>query len=254
MTAARLPFEPLTATAAPDVVDREAWLEACETLLVREKAHTREGDALAAARRRLPMTPVPAGARVVGPAGPVPFLDVFEGRRQLLVYFHMWHDGQPPEGQCEGCTFFTANVQRPEYLHSRDVTLAVLCQGPYEESRAYADLVGNRLPWYSARDAEDLLAGRGFGFLAAYLRTGEEVHETWWTTGRGTEAMAWSYGLLDRTVYGRQESWEDSPDGWPQGADVHGGQFRVAGRPTIQWASTDAPAAGGSDQHRAACH
>ena len=254
MTAARLPFEPVAATAAPEVVERSAWLAACEELLVREKAHTREGDALAAARRRLPMTPVPDDARVVGRDGEVPFLDVFEGRRQLLVYFHMWHDGQPPEGQCEGCTFFTANVQRPEHLHSRDVTLAVLCEGEYEESARYADFVGNRLPWYSARGSDALLAGRGFGFLASYLREGDRAHETWWTTGRGTEAMAWSYALLDRTPYGRQESWEDSPAGWPQGADVHGGQFRVAGRPTIQWSVTDEPARSGSDAHCAGHH
>ncbi|GAA4981717.1 DUF899 family protein [Kineococcus glutinatus] len=254
MPAARLPLQPLTTAAAPEVVDRSAWLAACEELLVREKAHTREGDAIAAARRRLPMTPVPAGARVVGAHGEVPFADVFEGRRQLLAYFHMWHDGQPPEGQCEGCTFFTADAQRPEYLHSRDVTLAVLCQGPYGESRAYADFVGNRLPWYSARGADALLAGRGFGFLAGYLRRGAEVWETWWTTGRGAEAMSSSYGLLDRTVYGRQETWEDSPAGWPRGLDVLGGQFRVAGRPTIQWSVTDSPARPGSDEHRAACH
>ncbi len=253
MAAARLPFEPVPA-AAPEVVGREAWLAACEQLLVREKAHTREGDAIAAARRRLPMTPVPADAAVVGPDGPVPFLEVFEGRCQLLAYFHMWHDGQPPEGQCEGCTFFTAHVQRPEYLHSRDVTLAVLCEGTYEESKPYADFVGNRLPWYSARGSVGLLAGRDFGFLASYLRQGDQVYETWWTTGRGTEAMAWSYHLLDRTVYGRQESWELSPDGWPRTADVLGGQFRVAGRPTIQWSVTDEPASPGSDEHHAACH
>ncbi|WP_432547626.1 DUF899 family protein [Kineococcus sp. SYSU DK004] len=247
--AVRLPLEPVTATAAPPVVDRAAWLAACEELLVREKAHTREGDALAAARRRLPMTEVPAGARVVGPDGPVPFVDVFEGRRQLLAYFHMWHDGQPPEGQCEGCTFFVAGVQRPEYLHSRDVTLAVLCQGGYEESAAYAAAVGVRLPWWSASGSGQLLAGRGFGFLAAYLRVGARVFETWWTTGRGTEAMAWSYHLLDRTAYGRQEAWEDSPPGWPQPFDVRGGQFRTAGRPTVQWAFTDVPAGAGADDH-----
>ena len=94
-----------------------------------------------------------------------------------------------------------------------------------------------------------LLAGRDFGFLAAYLRKGGDVHETWWTTGRGVEPMAWSYGLLDRTVYGRQERWEDSPSGWPQDVEARGGSFRVAGRPTIQWSVTDEPAAPGSDGH-----
>ncbi|WP_432514965.1 DUF899 family protein [Kineococcus sp. SYSU DK001] len=251
----RLPLRPVPTTAHPAVVDRATWQAACDDLLVREKAHTREGDALAAARRRLPMTPVPAQARVQGPDGPVPFVDVFEGRTQLIAYFHMWHDGQPPEGQCEGCTFFTAGIQRPAYLHSRDVTLVVLCQGTFEESRPYADLVGDELPWYSARDAEPLLAGRGFGFFAGYLRLGGDVFETWWGTGRGTEAMSPSYQLLDRTAYGRQETWEDSPAGWPQLFDARSGaQFRVAGRPTIQWTVTDVEAAAGSDEHHAACH
>jgi predicted dithiol-disulfide oxidoreductase (DUF899 family) len=85
------------------------------------------------------------------------------------------------------------------------------------------------------------VAGRDFGFLACFLRDGDDVYETWWTTGRGTEAMAWSYDLLDRAVYGRQESWEDSPEGWPQPFGVEASQFRTAGRPTIQWSVTDEP-------------
>ena len=97
------------------------------------------------------------------------------------------------------------------------------------------------LPWWSAREAPGLVAGRDFGFLACFLRDGDDVYETWWTTGRGTEAMAWSYDLLDRTVYGRQESWEDSPEGWPQPFGVEASQFRTAGRPTIQWSVTDEP-------------
>jgi predicted dithiol-disulfide oxidoreductase (DUF899 family) len=235
ITVPRLPFQELTTRAAPSIVDRQNWLAACDDLLAREKAHTREGDAIAAARRRLPMTEIPADVKVVGVDGAIPFVDAFEGRRQLIGYFHMWHDGKPWEQQCEGCTFFTAQVQRPAYLHSRDVTLAVFCQGTYAESRPYADFVENRLPWYSARDADGLLAGRSFGFIACFLRVEDRVYETYWSTGRGTEAMAWSYALLDRTVYGRQEAWEDSPEGWPRDLGTRGEQFRIAGRPTIQW-------------------
>ena len=239
MTSLRLPREPLDVRAAPEVVDRATWATVCEDLRVQEKANLRQSDALAAARRRLPMTLVPGDVEVVGPDGSVRLAEAFDGRRQLMGYFHMWHDGRPWEQQCEGCTFFTAQVQRPEYLHSRDVTLAVFCEGTYAESRPYADFVQNRLPWWSAREAEGLIAGRDFGFLACFLRDGDDVYETWWTTGRGTEAMAWSYDLLDRTVYGRQESWEDSPDGWPQPFGVEASQFRTAGRPTIQWSVTD---------------
>lgn len=235
----RLPFQPLTTQAAPAIVDRASWQAACDDLLVREKAHTREGDAIAAARRRLPMTEIPADVAVEGAAGKVPFLDAFEGRRQLVGYFHMWHDGNSWDRQCEGCTFFTAQVQRPAYLHSRDATLAIFTEGDYAESRPYADFVENELPWYSARDADALVAGRPFGFLACYLRVDDRVFETYWSTDRGTEAMAWSYALLDRTVYGRQENWEDSPEGWPRDIGVRGEQFRVADRPTIQWTVTD---------------
>ena len=151
MSSLRLPFVPLDARAAPKVVDRATWAAACDELLVREKANLRESDALAAARRRLPMTPVPHDVQVVGADGPVPLVNAFEGRRQLVGYFHMWHDGRLWDQQCEGCTFFTAQIQRPAYLHSRDVTLAVFCEGTYAESRPYADFVQNRLPWWSAR-------------------------------------------------------------------------------------------------------
>jgi Bacterial protein of unknown function (DUF899) len=94
-----LPFQHLTAQAAPSIVDRETWLAACDDLLTREKAHTREGDAIAAARRRLPMTEIPGDVTVVGADGRMPFIDAFEGRRQLVGYFHMWHDGKPWDQQ-----------------------------------------------------------------------------------------------------------------------------------------------------------
>jgi predicted dithiol-disulfide oxidoreductase (DUF899 family) len=181
------------------------------------------------------MVEVPADATVVGAAGPVPILDVFEGRRLLVAYFHMWHDGNPWPGQCEGCTFCASQMQRPEYLNSRDITLAVLCEGTYEESRPYADFLRCVTPWYSARDSS-LVAGRGFGFLAFYIRDDEgRVFETYWTTDRGVEAILWSYALMDRTVFGRQEAWEDSPQRWPR---VPEGEhpWRVGGRPTAQWA------------------
>ena len=140
----------------PPVADRAQWQAELDGLLVREKAHTREGDAIAAARRRLPMVEVPAGATVVGAEGEIPILDVFEGRRMLVAYFHMWHDGQDWPGQCEGCTFCASQIQRPEYLHSRDITLAVFCEGSYAESRPYADFLGYVTPWYSARDSTEL--------------------------------------------------------------------------------------------------
>jgi predicted dithiol-disulfide oxidoreductase (DUF899 family) len=232
-------------SAMPPVVDRAAWQAQLDELLVREKAHTREGDAIAAVRRRLPMVEVDPAITLTGEHGPVPLLDVFEGRRQLIVYFHMWHNGQPAAGQCEGCTFFDGQVRELSYLHSRDATFAAFCQGPYEESARYRDFMGWDMPWYSARDCADaLLAGRWFGMQVCYLRDGGRVFETYWSSGRAAEALSPTYSLLDMTVYGRQENWEDSPPGWPQRFRTDGDQFRVDGRPAPQWARL---AAGYSD-------
>jgi predicted dithiol-disulfide oxidoreductase (DUF899 family) len=233
--------------ALPAVVDRATWQTELDKLLVREKAHTREGDAIAAARRRLPMVEVDPTIQLLGPHGLIPLLEVFEGRRLLIVYFQMWHAGQPAEAQCEGCTFSTTHINELSYLNSRDVSYATFCQGPYEESSRYRDFMGWTMPWYSVpQDAVDqLVTDRHFGILVSYLREGDQVFETYWTTGRGNEPMAPTYGLLDMTVYGRQETWEDSPAGWPQRWGSAGGeQFRTNGRPTAQWSRL---AAGRSD-------
>jgi predicted dithiol-disulfide oxidoreductase (DUF899 family) len=231
--------------ALPEVTDRASWQTQLDELLVREKAHTREGDAIAAARRRLPMVEVDPAIPLIGEHGPVPLIDVFEGRRQLIAYFHMWHTGKPAPEQCEGCTFFNGQIQELSYLHSRNVTYATFCEGPYPECAAYREFMGYEMPWYSARDSADaLLAGRWFGMQVCYLQRDGRVFETYWSSGRAGEVMAPSYGLLDMTVYGRQETWENSPDGWPQPFATSGEQFRSNGRPTAQWSRL---AAGRSD-------
>jgi predicted dithiol-disulfide oxidoreductase (DUF899 family) len=147
--------------------------------VVREKAHTREGDAIAAARRRLPTVEVDPSVPLTGERGPVTLLEVFEGCRQLIAYYFMWHSGQPAADQCEGCTFFNGQVRGLSYLHSRDVTYATFCQGPYEQSARCRDFMGWDMPWYSAQDsAGALLAGRWFGIQVCYLRHGNRVLET----------------------------------------------------------------------------
>jgi predicted dithiol-disulfide oxidoreductase (DUF899 family) len=231
----------------PAVVDRADFEAELNRLRVREKAHTREGDAIAAARRRLPMVEVDAGLTLTGPGGPVTLLDAFEGRRQLIAYYFMWHSGRPAAEQCEGCTWVTTQVTELSYLHSRDITFAVLCQGSYDESVKYRDFMSWNVPWYSALDSRDtLLAGRQIGLfhLVCYLREGDRVFETYWTTRRGVEAMDYSYALMDLTVYGRQETWEDSPSGWPQDRAGGNSVTRTNGRPTAQWSRL---AAGRSD-------
>lgn len=206
-------------TAVPAVVDRAAFQDQLDALRVREKAHTHAGDAISAARRRLPMVEVDPKLKLTGPHGPVTLLDTFEGRRQLIAYYFMWHSGHPAPEQCEGCTWVTTQVRELSYFHSRDVTFSVFCQGPYEQSARYRDFMGWDVPWYSAVDSlNTLLVGRHVGrmHIVCYLRQDSKVFETYWTTARGVEAMDNSYHLLDLTVYGRQEKWEDSPSGWPQ--------------------------------------
>src|SRR6202040_2766451 len=120
--------------ARPPVTDRASWQAEVDKLVVREKAHTREGDAIAAARRRLPMVEVDANLALIGPHGPLSLLEAFEERRQLIAYYFMWNPGRPAAEQCEGCTWVTTQVAELSYLHSRGITYAVFCQGPYDES------------------------------------------------------------------------------------------------------------------------
>jgi predicted dithiol-disulfide oxidoreductase (DUF899 family) len=219
----------------PTAVDRATFEAEIDALRTREKAHIREGDAIAAARRRLPMVEVDATLELIGPDGPLTLLDAFEGRRQLVVYYFMWHAGHPAPEQCE--------VQELSYLHSRDITYAVFAQGPYEESIRYHDFMDWDVPWYSALPSlDELLVGRSVGMMhiVCYLRDGDRVFETYWTTRRGVEAMDYGYALMDLTVYGRQEPWEDSPAGWPQGWQVDGSNTRMNGRPIPQWSRLDA--------------
>ena len=227
----------------PRLVDRAAFQSELDALRVREKAHTRQGDAIAAARRRLPMVEVDSATTLIGQTGPVTLLDAFEGRTQLIAYYFMWHAGHIAAEQCEGCTWVTTQVTELSYLHSRDITYAVFCQGPYDESLRYRDFMGWDMPWYSAQDSLDtLLVGRHIGLmhLVSYLRDGDRVFETYWTTRRGVEAMDYSLALMDLTVYGRQEPWEDSPPGWPQQFQVDGSNTRTNGRPTAQWSRLEA--------------
>jgi predicted dithiol-disulfide oxidoreductase (DUF899 family) len=227
---------------APKIVDRSVFQRELDALRLREKAHTREGDAIAAARRRLPMVAVDGATPLMSERGAVTLLDAFEGRRMLIAYYFMWRPGRPAPEQCEGCTWVTSQVRELSYIHSRDATFAVFCQGPYEESARYRAFMGWEMPWYSAQDSLDtLLTGRRIGMMhiVCYLRRGSDVFETYWTTLRGVEAMDNNYRLLDLTVYGRQETWEDSPPGWPRRSE--GKQnFRIDGRPIPQWSRLNA--------------
>jgi predicted dithiol-disulfide oxidoreductase (DUF899 family) len=198
----------------PPVVDLATWQAARDELLVREKAHTREGDAIAAARRRLPMVEFDGTVEVTGAEGTVPFLDLFQGRNELVVYKHMWYDGTPSQGQCEGCTTTAWHVKDAVYLNARGVSSAVLTSGPWDEVAAFVEFMGYTEPWYSVRGVEGP-AGGEMGYITCYLRDGDRVFLTYSTTGRGNESTNPSLALLDMTPYGRREAWEENPEGGP---------------------------------------
>ena len=235
--------ETTTSPARPPVVDRDTWDAERDALLVREKAHTREGDAIAAARRALPMVEFDGSTEVVGPDGPVPFIDLFDGRDELVVYKHMWHDGAPHQGQCEGCTVSAWHLKDAAYLNARGVSFAIVTTGVWDEVAAFVEFMGYEQPWYSVRGVAAPI-GDEMGSLAVYLRDGDRVFLTYTTTGRGTELFSGSFALLDMTPYGRGESWQQSPEGWPEGhgpcwywrsnaEGVNG--WAQDSRPTPQW-------------------
>ncbi len=206
-----------TKLGLPAVVDQATWQRELDALRVREKAATRELDAIAAQRRRLPMVAM-ADYVLDGEHGPVRLVDVFDGRQQLIVYHHMWFPGQ--EWQCPGCTGFTSQFTRLEFLADYDARFVIVTQGPIDEAIAYKRRVGNRMDWYSSADSPfgaDVGAPPGGQFaLNVFLRQGDTVYRTWHTKHRGCEQLGHIFGLLDVLPYGRQEVWQDSPDGWPQ--------------------------------------
>ncbi len=177
-------------SALPPVVDQQTWRAALDDLRKREKAATRELDAIAAQRRRLPMVQMP-DYTLIGPDGPVRLADIFDGRSQLIVYNHMWSDGA--EWQCPGCTGFTSQFTRLEFLDNYDARFVIVTNGPIEEALAYKAKVGNKMDWYSSSESSfgaDVDAAPGEGFAVnVFLRDGDTVYRTWHTNGRGTEQL-----------------------------------------------------------------
>lgn len=206
----------MSAYPLPPVVDAETWQTELDALRAREKAATRELDAIAAQRRRLPMVAMPAYT-LVGRDGPVSLVDLFEDRSQLITYHHMWHGGQ--EWQCGGCTSLTSQYTRLGFLEPYDARFVIVTQGPIDEALAYAGRVGNRMAWYSTADSPfgaDVGAPAGGGFAVnVFLRDGADVYRTWTTSGRGVEQLSHTFPLVDLLPYGRGEDWQDSPEGWP---------------------------------------
>jgi predicted dithiol-disulfide oxidoreductase (DUF899 family) len=212
----------------PQVVSLPEWEAAREGLLVKEKEATRARDALAAERRRLPMVRIDKDYVLEGPHGKASLLDLFDGRRQLIVYHFMF--GPSANEGCDGCSMVVDNIGHLAHLHARDTSFALVSRAPSAKIEPFKERMGWTIPWYSSFDSDfnvdfgvspesprptEYQDGEMFG-LSVFLRDGDSVLRTYFTDGRGVEALGSNWTFLDLTPLGRQEDWEDSPDGYPQ--------------------------------------
>ena len=212
----------------PPVVSADEWQAAHDELLAKEKEATRARDALAAERRRLPMVLIDKDYVFQGPDGEASLVDVFEGRSQLILYHFMF--GPTQEVGCDGCSMFVDQVGHLAHLHARDTSFVLVSRAPLPKLEAYERRMGWTIPWYSSFDSDfNVDFGRSpetpqpdayqdgemFG-LSVFLRDGDAVYRTYFTRLRGVEALGSVWTFLDLTPLGRQETWEDSPEGWPQ--------------------------------------
>lgn len=199
----------------PPIVSEKEWQRSHDALLGKEKEATRARDALAAERRRQPMMELSPDYAFEGPEGVVKLADLFEGRRQLILY-HFWF---PPDGEaCGGCSMFTDQVGHLAHLGARDTSLALVSRAPQPQIERFKRRMGWAIPWYTVVGEDFQTARRTTEYfsLDVYLRDGERVFLTYATTGRGVEALGSVWTFLDLTPLGRQEDWEDTPPGRPQ--------------------------------------
>ena len=199
----------------PPIVSEEEWQRSHETLLEKEKQATRARDALAAERRRQPIMEFSADYEFEGPDGVVKLADLFQGRRQLILY-HFWF---PPDGEpCRGCSMFADQVSPLAHINARDTSFALVSTAPQPQIERFKRRMGWEIPWYTVI-GDDFQRARGtteYFSLDVFLRNGERVFLTHETRSRGVEALGSVWTFLDLTPLGRQEEWEDTPPGRPQ--------------------------------------
>jgi predicted dithiol-disulfide oxidoreductase (DUF899 family) len=217
-------MEKKNAKPLPKIVSPAEWQASHQRLLVKEKSATRARDALAAKRRRLPAMHIEKDYLFDGQTGQVSLLDLFEGRRQLIVYHFMFAPGVDgwPEAGCPGCSFFVDQIGHLAHLHARDTSFALVSRAPLANIERYKKRMGWTVPWFSSHGSDFNVDfgvttdnGETFG-LSVFLRDGDKILRTYFTTRRGVEALGSAWTFLDLTPLGRQETWEDSPTGWPQ--------------------------------------
>ena len=210
----------------PPIVSPQEWQAAREALLVREKEHTRARDALAAERRRMPWMAVEKQYEFDGPNGASSLADLFEGRRQLIVYRAFYasdittyaEGGSYPERACVGCSMVADQVAHPAHLNARDTTLVFVSRAPQADIQGLKERMGwEAIPWYTLTDDFDADFGvDDWHGTNAFFRDGDRIFRTYFVDSRGDEAMGSTWSYLDITALGRQEEWEDSPKGYPQ--------------------------------------
>lgn len=203
----------------PDVVSRSEWQEARNALLLKEKEATQVRDRLAAERRRLPMVRVDKEYAFEGPEGEVSLLDLFAGRRQLIVYRFFFEPGVEgwPETGCTGCSMFADGLAHPAHLHARDTSLVLVSPAPQANIERFRCRMGWDIPWYTTRDdfSMDFGVTEWFG-LNVFIHDGQDIFHTYFLNDREVESIGNVWSLLEITPFGRQETWEDSPEGVPQ--------------------------------------
>ena len=208
----------------PPIVSPEQWEAARERLLVKEKDLTRAHDALAAERRRMPWVAVQKEYVFDGPKGKASLVDLFEGRRQLIVYRAFYEPGVEgwPEHGCIGCSFMADQVADVSHLNARDTTLVFASRAPQSNIARLKARFGWKIPWVTITDSFDADFGVGeWHGTNAFIRDGAKVFRTYFINNRGDEQMGNTWNYLDITALGRQEAWEDSPEGYPQTPPYH---------------------------------
>lgn len=205
----------------PEIVTAAEWDAALEKMLVAEKESTRQRDQLAAMRRRMPWTPVTKDYTFIGPDGELSLTELFGGRRQLVIYRAFFEEGVKgwPEHACRGCSMIADNVGHVAHLNARDTTLAFASRAPQPDIVRMTARMGWKMPWYTIADDFDVDFGvHEWHGTNAFIRDGDAVFRTYFINSRGDEALGSSWSYLDMTALGRQETWEDSPPGYPQDA------------------------------------
>ena len=207
----------------PSIVSPEEWEAAQQRLLVQEKELTRARDAMAAARRRMPWSAVTKAYDFEGPQGKASLLDLFEGRRQLVVYRAFLEPGVFgwPDHACPGCSLVADQVADVAHLNARDTTLAFASRAPLPDIERVKARMGWTMPWYTMIDGSTFDVDHGvdeWHGTNAFIRDGDSVYRTYFVNNRGDEVMGNTWSYLDMTALGRQEEWEDSPEGYPQTA------------------------------------